>query len=135
MNVKEDVAVQSGEMYIRFVVGHDGEDHRSLTGLIAEARLLRDRDDLDQYQIAWLEDTYDWFNEYLPCPPFSSSTWPRDAVSWFKDDAGESIRRMWELAALLQQHGIPVRMLRSANPGKILYEDAFQIVVEEWRVL
>jgi hypothetical protein len=42
---------------------------------------------------------------------------------------------MWELAALLREHGVPVRMLRSANPGKIVYQDAFQIVVEEWKKL
>ena len=50
-----------------------------------------------------------------------------------KDDTAEPIKKMWELSALLKQHGVPVRMLRSAHPGKILYEDAFQIVVEEWK--
>jgi hypothetical protein len=42
---------------------------------------------------------------------------------------------MWDIASLLREHGIPIRMLRSAHPGKILYEDSFQIVVEEWRKL
>ena len=40
---------------------------------------------------------------------------------------------MWQIPSLLKQHGVPVRMLRSANPGKVLYEDSFQIVVEEWK--
>jgi hypothetical protein len=120
-------------MFIRFVVGLDDESHRSQTGLITEARLLRDAGSLDQLQVSWLEDTYAWFNENLPTPPFKSSNWPRDAVAWFKDDAGEPIRKMWEIAALLKQHGVPVRMLRSAHPGKLLYEDSFQIVVEEWK--
>jgi hypothetical protein len=30
-------------MFIRFVVGGDAEHHRSLTGIITEARLLRDK--------------------------------------------------------------------------------------------
>jgi hypothetical protein len=72
------------------------------------------------------------FNENLPTPRFKTSKWPRNAPSWFKDDAAEPIKKMWEIAALLKQQGVPVRMLRSAHPGKILYEDAFQIVVEEW---
>lgn len=42
---------------------------------------------------------------------------------------------MRSLAALLVQHDIAVRMLRSQNPGKLLYEDPFQIVVEEWKNL
>jgi hypothetical protein len=122
-------------MFIRFVVGLDDENHRSLTGLITEARLLRDRGRLDQLQVSWLEETYAWLNANVPVPPFKSNKWPRDAVTWFKDDAGEPIKRMWEIASLLKQHGIPVRMLRSANPGKLLYEDSCQILVEEWRTL
>jgi hypothetical protein len=118
-------------LFIRFVVGGDAEHHRSLTGIITEARLLRDRGGLNQNQISWLEEVYAWFNTTVP--PFSSSSWPRDAVTWFKDDAVEAIRKMWELASLLKEHGVPVRMLRSTNSGKILYQDAHQIVVEEWK--
>jgi hypothetical protein len=33
-------------MYIRFVVGGDDENHRLLTGIVTEARMLRDRDEL-----------------------------------------------------------------------------------------
>jgi len=40
---------------------------------------------------------------------------------------------MWEIASLLKEHGVPVRMLRSTNPGKILYQDDYQIVVDEWK--
>jgi hypothetical protein len=120
-------------MFIRFVVGGYAEHHRSLTGIITEARLLRDKGGLNQDQISWLEEVYKWFNDNLPAPPFSSGSWPRDAVCWFKDDARDAIRKMWEIASLLKEHGVPVRMLRSANPGKILYQDPYQIVVEEWK--
>ena len=122
-------------MFIRFVVGGDGEHQRSLTGIITEARLLRDKGGLDQYQISWLEEAYAWFNANVPVSPFSSSNWPRDAVTWFRDDAGEPIQRMWDIASLLKEHGVPVRMLRSVSPGKVLYEDSYQIVVEEWKQL
>jgi hypothetical protein len=60
---------------------------------------------------------------------------PRDAVTSFRDDAGEPIKKIWEIASLLKEHGVAVRVLRSANPGKILYQDACQIVVEEWKKL
>ncbi|HVJ55128.1 MAG TPA: hypothetical protein VM689_21895 [Aliidongia sp.] len=122
-------------MFIRFVVGLDDEHHRWLTGIITEARLLRDRGALSSHESAWLDETYDWFNTHLPCPPFAGSGWGRDAVSWFKDDAGRAIRKMWEIAALLREHEVAVRLLRSANPGKILYEDNYQIVVLEWKHL
>ena len=122
-----------GIMFIRFVVGTDGENHRWLTGIITEARLLRDDGALEAYEAEWLEATYAWLNQNLPCPPFSSSGWCRDAVSWFKDDAGDAIGRMWGIVSLLREHGLPVRLLRSRNPGKILYEDDYQVVVVEHR--
>jgi hypothetical protein len=88
---------------------------------------------LEEHQLVWLEETYAWLNEHLPCPPFSTSRWSRDAVTWFKDNAGDPIKRMWEIVMLLREHGVPVRLLRSKNPGKVLYEDEYQVVVEEWK--
>ncbi|MGC3968498.1 MAG: hypothetical protein QM775_14305 [Pirellulales bacterium] len=122
-------------MFVRFVVGEEGEDHRQLTGVVTEARLLREKGVLEPYQEDWLAETYAWLNDNLPCPPFSTSDWPRDVVAWFKDDAGESISKMWGLVSLLREHNSPVRVLRSKNPGKVFYEDEYQIVVEEWRAL
>ena len=42
---------------------------------------------------------------------------------------------MWERVALLEEHGCPVRLLRSKNPGGVLYQDDFQVVMEEWKRL
>jgi hypothetical protein len=122
-------------MFLRFVVGGDGEHHRELTGIVTEARLLRDQGHLSAAEDARLEETYDWFNHNLPVPPFSTQSWPRDVVAWFKDDARDAIHRMWDLVALLEEHGRPVRLLRSKHPGRLVYEDDFQIVVEEWKRL
>jgi hypothetical protein len=122
-------------MFIRFVVGGDDEHHKLLTGLVTEARLLRDKGELASYDIEHLEAIYEWLNSNLPCPPFSSSNWSRDVVSWFKDSAKEPIEKMRDLTVLLESHGRLVRTLYSKNPGKVLYEDDFQIVVEEWKTL
>ena len=82
-----------------------------------------------------MEGIYEWLNAHLPCPPFSTSGWSQDAVAWFKDGSTDAIRKMRGLAVLLQQHGALVRMLRSKNPGRVLYEDDYQVVVEEWKHL
>jgi hypothetical protein len=121
--------------FIRFVVGADDQHHRELTGIITEVRLLRDADRLTDEETARVEDAYIWFNDHVPAPPFSASTWPKDVVTWFKDDAGEAITKMWDLVAILRESGVPVRLLRSTNPGRVLYEDEFQVVVEEWNAL
>ena len=122
-------------MYIRFVVGKDGENHRLLNGVITEARILRDNYGLENYQIEQLEELYEWLNENLPVPPFSTNNWSRNSISWFKDRAGEPIKKIWEIVALLKDCDVPVRMIRSIKPGRILYEDDFQIVVEEMKKL
>jgi hypothetical protein len=122
-------------VFIRFVVGHERDHHRSLTGIITEARLLRDEGALEPHEVIRLEEVYEWLNANLPCPPFETAGWSRDAVTWFKDDAGESIRKLWDITSILREHGVPVRLLRSPNPGKVLYEDRFQVVVEEWKQL
>ncbi len=122
-------------MFIRLVVGADSEDHRHLIGLVTEAKLLRNSGVLTVNEEAVLQDHYNWLNENLPCPPYSSSNWPKTAAAWFKDSAIEPIRRLRAIGALLEEHGLQVRMLRSKNPGKIHYEDNFQIVVHEWNTL
>lgn len=120
-------------MFIRFVVGGDGDHHRSLTGIITEARIRRDSGDLDEDQSARLEGAYAWLNEHLPVPPFKRL--PSDAVGWFRDEATQCIQTMWEIASVLKECGVPVRLLRSANPGKVVYEDEYQILVVEWHSL
>ena len=43
-------------MFIRFVVGGDAEHHQSLTGIITEARLLRDKGGLTQWVLRFSLD-------------------------------------------------------------------------------
>ena len=121
-------------MFVRFVAGADAEDAAWLNGIFTEARLLRDRGELFEHESEWLEATFDWFNKHLPCPPFekklSSGAWTREAVAWFRSEAKEPVSRMWDIVALLREHGILVRMITSANLGTIVYEDKYQVVAE-----
>jgi hypothetical protein len=122
-------------MYVRLVVGADNEDHWHLSGLITEAKLLRKSGALSIAEEEILQEHYDWLNQHLPCPPYTGSDWPKMVAAWFKDSAIEPIQRLRAIGALLEDHGMQVRMLRSKNPGKVYYEDQFQIVVQEWNTL
>lgn len=121
-------------MYVRFVVGTEAEDAARLTGVITEAELFRQAGELDEEEEGRLEAIFDWFNEHLPCPPFRkkirSGEWTQDAVCWFRDDAREPIRRIWDIVAILSEHGMCVRMVTSEQPGRIVYQDAYQVVAE-----
>ncbi|MEX0613101.1 MAG: hypothetical protein WD738_21425 [Pirellulales bacterium] len=121
-------------MYLRFVEGGDAEDGRWLTGVVTAAGVLRDAGHLEPYQIDVVETTFEWLNENLPCPPFQQNLrcgkWSPDAVAWFLPSAAEPISRMWDLFAILIDHGVPVRVIRTANPGMIVYRDEYQVVAE-----
>lgn len=56
-----------------------------------------------------------------------------EAVCSFRDSAARYIRKVRELATMLEQHGLSVEMLRTSKPGYVLYEDAYQIVAVPFR--
>jgi hypothetical protein len=115
-------------IFIRFVVSAPGECADRIDRLFVHIRALRDESLLEPYESTWLDELYAWFNAELPCPPFSREQFPADAVSWFRSSATRFVTRMWDLAALLREHGQPVKMLKSDDPGVIVYQDDYQVV-------
>ena len=122
-------------VFVRFVVGAEGQFHKELTGIFAETRFLREQGVLTAEEDARLEALYEWFEDQVPVPPFSTRRFPRGAVAWFKDDADGPVTKMWDIVALLREHGVEVRLLRSTNPGRVVYEDRVQVLVDEWNRL
>jgi hypothetical protein len=51
------------------------------------------------------------------------------AVAWFKPSAGRLIARVDGYLAILTAHQVPWERAESLDPGRIVYEDADQIVV------
>jgi len=102
-------------MYIRFIAGSEKEKLNVLHGPITELRMLLDEESL---------------YEYDPCPPFSTSKWPNTAISWFKVNAEANvfIQKMYDIKAILNEHGVLVRIIKTDDPGMRLYEDDYQIV-------
>lgn len=121
-------------MFVRFVVGADAENAAWLTGVITEARILQDEGHLFDYESKRLDETFDWLNKHLPCPPFQrklrSGEWTREAVCWFRTEATGPIGCLWDIVAILRELGVPVRLVTAEKPGKIVYADAYQIVAE-----
>jgi hypothetical protein len=121
-------------MYIRFVVASHTDNPWRATGIITTARVLRDDGELEVYEAEIVQSAFDWFNDHLPCPPFSgnreSGNWSPDAVAWFVPEAKEPIARMWDLVAILKEHGVAVQVFRSESPCLIVYRDEYQVVAE-----
>jgi len=97
-------------MYIRFVVGLDKDSPRIQNGLFVEAEALRKSGLLEQYEEKAIKDIFNFFNTYLPCPPYSKKKWSIDAISWFKDSASDFINKMREIQVILEQNDLYVRV-------------------------
>jgi len=122
-------------MYIRFVAD-EIKDLSLADGIVTVAAGLKKDGKLHDYEVWMLEGIFQWLNDNLPCPLFKanrdSGRWTSDAVAWFKDTAatGELIGKFWEIVAILKEHNVLVKVLKSRKPGYIVYEDDFQIVAE-----
>jgi hypothetical protein len=124
-------------VFIRFVVPFRHQDSHRLTGIFHAACYLLDGGRLSADEQKRCDDLLGWFNRHLPFPHRFSRSRRRDAcgkaVCWFRDSATRHIRRVRELTAMLERHGTPVEMLRTARPGYVVYEDSFQVAAVPFR--
>ena len=125
-------------MFHRFVCpGYvDGMDARK--GFFSVAYEMERLPELDQHTLGRLEETLHWFRQNLPIPARfnrskSKGFYRRTAtrgLSWFKPTAEEHLAKAFALAALLEENGYAVEVLRTSRPGYIVYEDQYQVVAE-----
>lgn len=122
--------------YLRFIVPDIDEDSQRELGVFHAVRRLERRGKLATHEDEECERIMDWFSQNLTRPTrFTASKPPyyrkqSKAISWFKATAQEHVSRVRSLVAILQNHGVPVKMLRTNRVGYVVYEDEFQIVAE-----
>jgi hypothetical protein len=72
----------------------------------------------------------DWFLAELPEPPFYGDGNSIGAVTWFKTaTAGDLIARLAPLRELLARSGVAHDLVTSSDPGRVIYEDRWQVGV------
>lgn len=80
-------------------------------------------------EVAWFDIDH-WFRAHLPYPPFYEDGNSIGAVTWFRDPLPDEIsNRVDQLRIILADHGVEHDLVRSDDPGEIVYEDRFQIGV------
>jgi hypothetical protein len=125
-------------MYIRFVIDtRHGESGRNMGLFMAMERLHQDKL-LYGYEIELEEEIYQWFRKNLKVPRVlsagSSNHYRKPgAISWFRSTAVEHIDKMRQYAQILEAHGVSVSQVTTERPGKILYEDEYQIAAIPFR--
>jgi hypothetical protein len=123
-------------MYLRFVVSEIDEDSLKELGVFHAVGNLRRAGKLHPHEEEQHDLIREWFNDNLSKPTrFTASKPPfyrkkSKAISWFKDAANEHLDRVRVLVAILQDHGVSVRMIKVHRVGYVVYEDKYQIVAE-----
>ena len=120
-------------MFIRFVCGDVDAGSRVEAGIFCAAYKLRREGKMPEYELKRLADLLVWFNTHLRSP-FEyrlRQGWrgPR-AVCWFRSSAHEHLAKAREMAALLEDHDVYIRTIRSEKTGYRLYEDEVQVLAQ-----
>lgn len=122
-------------MYLRFVVEQIDERTGKYAGLFTLAYHLRDQNRFTYQEEEQVQDLIDWFKANLPIPDRFSrnrngSHKNTYGLSWFKPESTEAINRMWQLKAMIENHGFNIEVIKTDRPGYVVYEDEHQVVAE-----
>ena len=119
-------------VFIRFVCFQQVGGQRSRMGLFQARDVAIGCDFAPDWAMALVRETFEWFGDNLARPTHYDQPGPRrgggqDALCWYKAEATEHIARMFDMKAALEACGIHVDVLRTRDPGRVVYEDAHQV--------
>ncbi|NRQ31592.1 hypothetical protein HII36_07010 [Nonomuraea sp. NN258] len=117
-----------GGPYVRFQVRYYGRLGVPV-GIFAACHHLRMGGRLTPADDRLFADVDNWFIARLPYPPYYADGNTIGAVPWFKPAAASLMVALAPLESLLRRYGIPYDVVRSDDPGTLVYEDDFQIGV------
>lgn len=113
--------------FIRFVIPNQDPSSQQKQGVFMAFSELIDEKSLYQWELDAHNDAQNWFRDNLLVPDVQSKYEKPFAISWFKSTASEHIKKMRQLTEILTAHEYDVEQLVTTRPGKIVYEDRFQI--------
>jgi len=110
--------------FVRFETPYYCNSSRQPLGIFWAAEVVESRADLHPWTRDWLNNRSTWFGAHLPVPRLDDID-PR-AIFWFRPRT-KIVREMWQLVAILREEGVPVGLRRTNVPGRVVYQDEFQI--------
>jgi hypothetical protein len=110
--------------YVRFETPYHCDASCQGLGIFRAAAVVEVRAELPEWRREWLSDRFAWFRTHLPVPRYGGID--RRAIFWFHPHAS-IVSEMWHLVAILREEGVPIALRRTNMPGRIVYQDEFQI--------
>ncbi|WEV28882.1 hypothetical protein OYE22_29625 [Streptomyces sp. 71268] len=98
-----------------------------VNGLAREGRLTAEQERFRRTSNAWYDAAYT-NPSHVDTSVYDRERHPT-AVAWFRSSARHLIERVDGYLEILTAHGVGWVRLSSTDPGRVLYEDAVQIVV------
>jgi len=117
--------------YVRFQSLEPCRGTPSKLGIFQIAFRVRTLADVRAYDAAEITRQIEWLQEHLQSPDMSDNT--HRAIFWFKDTAHEPMRRAWAMKPFLEAYGYWIEVVKTWDPGNILYEDGWQVAAKPWR--
>ena len=115
--------------YFRFCADYESPYTREPYGIfIAVWHLIRDKKVSEEDETAYWR-AREWFESNLPIPPYYEHGNPDKAITWFKEAAMEGVivKELELYKDIARKHGTNIRLVSSNAPGRIVYEDEYQI--------
>ena len=120
-------------MYLRFISREQDENSRSFVGVFTHVYRIRNSEELLPHEKETLEHSLGWLKMHLKVPAVLKDEGNERAICWFKDTAKRPMEHVWQLVHLLRDHGIHMELVKTNDPGVILYEDGWQVVAKPHR--
>ncbi|MFH8717325.1 hypothetical protein [Streptomyces zaomyceticus] len=120
-------------LYVRFQ-GTERHARGHYPGVFILANELAAQGRLTEEQYRFWRSNNDWYDTNYPNPShvdarvYDPEVHP-GAVAWFKSSAVELTSRVDGYLELLAAHGVECQRLETTNPGHVIYEDDYQVVV------
>jgi len=115
-------------MYIRFETYEKNGEADSCLGVFHAAYILLRSGKLESHEFDSLLESLNWFEKNLVVPKVLDESGKQRAISWFQPTAHEPIQRVRHIVTLLEEHEVPIRMVKTLEPGMIVHEDEWQVV-------
>ena len=123
-------------MYLRSRTSFVDDDGYTSHGVFQAASYLLYGGTMYYHDEQRLNELWHWFRHNLRAPmPYKQGGHTQHIICWFKPTAHQHIQKMYEMAGILEEYGLPVTQVISPRPGYILYEDDHQVAVAPFREL
>ncbi|MEW2419490.1 hypothetical protein AB0911_02925 [Streptomyces nigra] len=127
------ISDSEGVQYLRFQSPHRNDRGR-FTGVFGLVNNLAREGRLSEEQEAFRRLNNKWYDAAYTDPSTVDATVYDDevnpgAAAWFKPSATHLLARVPGYLEILAAQGVDCQVLRSTDPGQVVYEDDVQIVV------